>query len=195
MTKVLFISILASLGAAAVAWGLFLESFGEKPEHRNIEDFRSSARKSHCGQKWVFWGVIAEMIIGFGIAIWEGNELMENTPLSQPASQIRAVAVIDINETNTYPALDFSILHETYLELLGTNIYTDSYYALIPQGFPREFSHRRFSDNAVTFIGFAFDFEQNPVPPFEFDNFRSEEHTSELQSLRHLVCRLLLEKK
>src|SRR5262245_62375835 len=26
------------------------------------------------------------------------------------------------------------------------------------------------------------------------DNFRSEEHTSELQSLRHLVCRLLLEK-
>src|SRR5262245_63399582 len=30
-----------------------------------------------------------------------------------------------------------------------------------------------------------------PVDP---DN-RSEEHTSELQSLRHLVCRLLLEKK
>src|SRR5205814_10257861 len=26
-------------------------------------------------------------------------------------------------------------------------------------------------------------------------NMRSEEHTSELQSLRHLVCRLLLEKK
>src|SRR5258705_9020191 len=32
----------------------------------------------------------------------------------------------------------------------------------------------------------------------EFDDLRtdrSEEHTSELQSLRHLVCRLLLEKK
>src|ERR1039458_63926 len=29
--------------------------------------------------------------------------------------------------------------------------------------------------------------------PSEFDS-RSEEHTSELQSLRHLVCRLLLEK-
>src|SRR5437899_6577041 len=27
------------------------------------------------------------------------------------------------------------------------------------------------------------------------DDQRSEEHTSELQSLRHLVCRLLLEKK
>src|ERR1035438_10644300 len=30
--------------------------------------------------------------------------------------------------------------------------------------------------------------------PFERKD-RSEEHTSELQSLRHLVCRLLLEKK
>src|SRR5258705_10305894 len=28
-----------------------------------------------------------------------------------------------------------------------------------------------------------------------FTTARSEEHTSELQSLRHLVCRLLLEKK
>src|SRR5258705_724818 len=29
----------------------------------------------------------------------------------------------------------------------------------------------------------------------DFSPSRSEEHTSELQSLRHLVCRLLLEKK
>src|SRR5258705_11465280 len=29
----------------------------------------------------------------------------------------------------------------------------------------------------------------------ELATYRSEEHTSELQSLRHLVCRLLLEKK
>src|SRR5205814_7131493 len=28
---------------------------------------------------------------------------------------------------------------------------------------------------------------------FSFNGIRSEEHTSELQSLRHLVCRLLLE--
>src|SRR5258705_7871206 len=32
---------------------------------------------------------------------------------------------------------------------------------------------------------------RGPKPPSP----RSEEHTSELQSLRHLVCRLLLEKK
>src|SRR5262245_63856268 len=35
-----------------------------------------------------------------------------------------------------------------------------------------------------------------PVPAGALDPvLRSEEHTSELQSLRHLVCRLLLEKK
>src|SRR5258708_19773023 len=34
--------------------------------------------------------------------------------------------------------------------------------------------------------------EQQPVSP---KAFRSEEHTSELQSPDHLVCRLLLEKK
>src|SRR5205814_8231451 len=32
-------------------------------------------------------------------------------------------------------------------------------------------------------------------PPGKLKTPRSEEHTSELQSLRHLVCRLLLEKK
>src|SRR5438045_7287771 len=34
-----------------------------------------------------------------------------------------------------------------------------------------------------------------PGPGTPMDANRSEEHTSELQSLRHLVCRLLLEKK
>src|SRR5438045_8729557 len=33
------------------------------------------------------------------------------------------------------------------------------------------------------------------LPYSHFCALRSEEHTSELQSLRHLVCRLLLEKK
>src|SRR5205814_6979926 len=35
----------------------------------------------------------------------------------------------------------------------------------------------------------------NPTEPDKDADRRSEEHTSELQSLRHLVCRLLLEKK
>src|SRR5947199_3261420 len=35
----------------------------------------------------------------------------------------------------------------------------------------------------------------SPTALPEAKQYRSEEHTSELQSLRHLVCRLLLEKK
>src|SRR5258705_7788321 len=37
--------------------------------------------------------------------------------------------------------------------------------------------------------------QSNMSTPRATASIRSEEHTSELQSLRHLVCRLLLEKK
>src|ERR1039458_9189658 len=37
--------------------------------------------------------------------------------------------------------------------------------------------------------------KSRPTSHFPSPRRRSEEHTSELQSLRHLVCRLLLEKK
>src|SRR5436305_4564140 len=37
--------------------------------------------------------------------------------------------------------------------------------------------------------------EKNAMPTIEGGCLRSEEHTSELQSRPHLVCRLLLEKK
>src|SRR5436853_1578173 len=39
------------------------------------------------------------------------------------------------------------------------------------------------------------DVDRDDRTPVRFVQQRSEEHTSELQSLRHLVCRLLLEKK
>src|ERR1035441_6963472 len=40
----------------------------------------------------------------------------------------------------------------------------------------------------------SFDFMRFPSMPQSASPNQSEEHTSELQSLRHLVCRLLLEK-
>src|SRR5437870_8309886 len=46
-------------------------------------------------------------------------------------------------------------------------------------------------DNRIYFLS-----DRNgPVSLFAYDTKRSEEHTSELQSRGHLVCRLLLEKK
>src|SRR5205814_9928683 len=52
---------------------------------------------------------------------------------------------------------------------------------------------RRGSEPHLFFYGFSI-LGEDSVNPQMFVS-RSEEHTSELQSLRHLVCRLLLEKK
>src|SRR5438045_5897662 len=56
--------------------------------------------------------------------------------------------------------------------------YTTLFRSLIAKSAAQVVEH----DHAVT--------ERETMP-----GYRSEEHTSELQSLRHLVCRLLLEKK
>src|SRR2546422_1622959 len=64
----------------------------------------------------------------------------------------------------------------------------------------RTFVHRRscaiarahYDDIATLF---AFDLDATAADLFVRDEIRSEEHTSELQSRLHLVCRLLLEKK
>src|SRR5438876_2681364 len=52
-----------------------------------------------------------------------------------------------------------------------------------------------FGDPGQTFAGLAG--EKHPKGRWQLEDFceRSEEHTSELQSPVHLVCRLLLEKK
>src|SRR5262245_65481367 len=56
---------------------------------------------------------------------------------------------------------------------------------------PSRMWHCRMPSNSVAFlIALA-----SPMGDRTSSTFRSEEHTSELQSLRHLVCRLLLEKK
>src|SRR5438045_6100220 len=47
------------------------------------------------------------------------------------------------------------------------------------------------------FLSHYYKHRLRPIHAYAFGliHVRSEEHTSELQSLRHLVCRLLLEKK
>src|SRR5437870_10345192 len=61
----------------------------------------------------------------------------------------------------------------------ATDIYTLSLHDALPIWFtsprPMKYAHRRFTNARL--------------------KYRSEEHTSELQSRGHLVCRLLLEKK
>src|SRR5436853_4543252 len=49
--------------------------------------------------------------------------------------------------------------------------------------------------DALPICGYRYRNRREPGPRGRHIRWRSEEHTSELQSLRHLVCRLLLEKK
>src|SRR5689334_25010236 len=65
-----------------------------------------------------------------------------------------------------------------------TEIYTLSLHDALPIYQPA------IKKDAVALFGRAHDF-----PLQRFERYRSEEHTSELQSQFHLVCRLLLEKK
>src|SRR5690348_18104132 len=50
-------------------------------------------------------------------------------------------------------------------------------------------------ENLEELVGVAHEFESSAQEPSLSTFLRSEEHTSELQSPVHLVCRLLLEKK
>src|SRR5258705_10189119 len=62
-----------------------------------------------------------------------------------------------------------------------------------PSGTSPEPSTRSGGQQSIGFWGKRF--RNRDLSEFPESSQRSEEHTSELQSLRHLVCRLLLEKK
>src|SRR5205814_9381693 len=82
-----------------------------------------------------------------------------------------------------------SILLFFFNDPATTEIYTLSLHDALPISILRKReNYRRAFDN----------FDAHKVAKYQarkIQKLRSEEHTSELQSLRHLVCRLLLEKK
>src|SRR5439155_15664061 len=61
----------------------------------------------------------------------------------------------------------------------------DRVHAPAAPGFPGRQRHRRINPSGIL----------RELPGCHHERIRSEEHTSELQSRGHLVCRLLLEKK
>src|SRR5439155_24754836 len=75
-----------------------------------------------------------------------------------------------------------------------TEIYTLSLHDALPIYFARSLAD--FTNLGVAHHAFDRILGRVSVPAVELDGkIRSEEHTSELQSRGHLVCRLLLEKK
>src|SRR5690554_3451950 len=80
-------------------------------------------------------------------------------------------------------------------------LHNDEILALVPSGEYAIGTHVRFEttlSHVKNFIGIKYECEDLEFRELNYEfvkAFRSEEHTSELQSRPHLVCRLLLEKK
>src|SRR2546425_6913811 len=73
-----------------------------------------------------------------------------------------------------------------------TTLFRSRGWPVIPQGKRRPWSPHRGTPNSVCIAATGISSLTANGPP---SPWRSEEHTSELQSLAYLVCRLLLEKK
>src|SRR5262245_63089952 len=95
----------------------------------------------------------------------------------------------------------FSLSHRVLTDTTTPSIYTLSLHDALPISFTRGPPHARTSLSLRTCSsptgGFAPSLRtaRRGGTSNRRSSPRSEEHTSELQSLRHLVCRLLLEKK
>src|SRR5947199_4672594 len=78
-----------------------------------------------------------------------------------------------------------------FMDSATTQLYTLSLHDALPISTMSWFSKTKLSPESEAYIDATPNKLGRKTPIEE----RSEEHTSELQSLRHLVCRLLLEKK
>src|SRR5258708_32541742 len=76
-----------------------------------------------------------------------------------------------------------------------TEIYTLSLHDALPISTPSPAYEGAFLTNSEVFTARAMSCKLSMNTSLFVKNARSEEHTSELQSPDHLVCRLLLEKK
>src|SRR5690625_7087331 len=79
------------------------------------------------------------------------------------------------------------LLKERYFEGI-THLTVYDYWQALQSLAVAEFSFQTFMQASMTDVDIKKDFRLEPTE-------RSEEHTSELQSRGHIVCRLLLEKK
>src|SRR3989442_15463695 len=96
----------------------------------------------------------------------------------------------------TFPELCLSFLFFFFNDTATTEIYTLSLHDALPISSAPGTGHL---GDQVRGYGFVHDGTADTLAHFftvrVFQPTRSEEHTSELQSRPHLVCRLLLEKK
>src|SRR5262245_59548403 len=106
------------------------------------------------------------------------------------SGKLKALAVTSASRAPTLPEVP------TTAEARLPNVTSDNWYGLIvPAATPADIQKRLNSAAVAALKSPAVAEQFAKVGGVASPGTRSEEHTSELQSLRHLVCRLLLEKK
>jgi hypothetical protein len=109
MIKVWLISLVASLGGVAVFVGLGMEKLAEREKdgYQSVNDFKKSKSRRKVGERLVRWGVFAEMILGFFVALWDGWQTFSTASGNMPVSSISADADIFVA-----PAFNFSVTNK-----------------------------------------------------------------------------------
>ncbi|MGA2751621.1 MAG: hypothetical protein ABSG59_22880 [Verrucomicrobiota bacterium] len=121
MMKIFILSLIASIGGAMVARGLWLEDQGEKNQFQDINDFRLSKDRAHRGLRWVFWGVVLETVLGFGVAMWEGAQFFKTEEQSKVVSE-KLSGVESRLQQRQLSTLQASIIKKRLEHFAGNNV-------------------------------------------------------------------------
>ena len=159
MMTVWLISMLAALGGLAVFVGLWLEKKGNHDEYETIGVVRKKEQLRRAGERFVRWGVFAEMVLGFTIATWEGWKEFENNPLNQPVSIVSAILRITVDAKNYDPKKPIS-LDSTWMAFGSFSLVAKE---------ARSYPHIDFPTQRVAYYGIAVRFEQSTLPNGEWN--------------------------
>lgn len=71
------VSCIAASGGVIILWGLIWEEYEEKDWFQNITKFRMGHSKAIWGRKIVLFGIVVEIVVGFGVAIYDAWQIGE----------------------------------------------------------------------------------------------------------------------
>lgn len=91
------VPFVAAFGGVIVLIALWMEELGEEDEYETIADVRKSKRVSKIGRKLLMFGIVIEIMVGFGIAAKDIKEFSENSRLNAPINSVSAVLGLKIS--------------------------------------------------------------------------------------------------
>src|SRR2546425_1185350 len=128
------------------------------------------------------------------------GRMADPSPLSRPFKVEQVVRALEAVDSNVVTGAEWTVVKQIRSDLMrhmrGPSSRLDLHAATAASSHARRDPLREAGPGHATFSGgAALTLYFGPAVLVSHPYFRSEEHTSELQSLAYLVCRLLLEKK